>query len=129
MPFLRSLAVPTLLLAGCVTNIDTSETVAANKPGAYMVVIGKDYAPADLAPYAASLPPIYAKYGGEYVALTTDMQVMEGRDDMQAVIISAWPDAASARAFWTSPEYAEAIKLRDGIGTFDVVIVPALPYK
>lgn len=95
--------------------------------GAYMIVMGKDYNPADLGPYAASLPPIYKKYGGRYVAFTTDYNVVEGMVDAQAVIISAWPSAQAAQNFWDSPEYREAIKLREGIGTFNVMIVPALP--
>ncbi|MGB3455252.1 MAG: DUF1330 domain-containing protein, partial [Litorimonas sp.] len=87
---------------------------------------GRNYDPAALGPYAASLPPIYAKYGGRYVAFETDIDVAEGGSDYQAVIMSAWPSKAAARAFWDSPEYAEAIKLREGIGEFDVVIVGAL---
>ena len=94
--------------------------------GAYMLVMGKDYNPADLGAYAKTLPPIYAKYGGEYVAFSTDIDIAEGRYDYQSLIISGWPSAKDARAFWDSPEYREAIKLRDGIGTFDVVIVPSL---
>lgn len=106
------------------------DTVEAPAPiGAYMIVQGKDYAPGSLGPYAAALPPIYAKYGGRYVAFETDIDVAEGDSDYSAVIVSAWPDKAAARAFWDSPEYAEAIKLREGIGEFDVVIIGALPQR
>ena len=125
MSFLKYLA-PALLLAGCTAQAPHTHD-EQDTPGAYMIVMGKDYNPADLGPYAASLPPIYEQYGGKYVAFSTDFDITEGRDDMQAVIISAWPDAATARTFWDSPEYREAIKLREGIGEFDVVIVPALP--
>lgn len=97
--------------------------------GAYMVVQGKGYAPGSLGPYAAALPPIYEKYGGRYVAFETDIDVAEGDSDYSAIIISAWPDREAARAFWDSPEYAEAIKLREGIGEFDVVIIGALPAR
>jgi len=105
----------------------TQAKPAADMPGAYMIVSGKNYEAKDLGPYAATLPPIYEKYGGRYVALSTDYAVMEGNPDAKAIIISAWPDAEAAKAFWTSPEYAEAIKLREGIGEFKVVILPALP--
>lgn len=92
-----------------------------------MIVQGRNYEPAALGPYAASLPPIYAKYGGRYVAFSTDYDVMEGASDYQATIISAWPSSDAARTFWTSADYIEAKKLRDNIGEFDVIIVPALP--
>lgn len=103
--------------------------VKADVPGAYMIVQGKGYAAKDLGPYAASLPPIYAKYGGHYVAFSTDYAIVEGQSDYQATIISAWSSAEAAQEFWDSPEYIEAKKLREGIGEFDVIIVPALPVR
>ena len=126
MPFLKY-TLPAVLLAGCVNTTGNTQAATADKPGAYMIVMGKDYVAADLGSYQATLPPIYEKYGGRYVALSTDLDFAEGRDDLQAVIISAWPDAAAARRFWDSPEYRESVKLREGIGVWDVVIVPALP--
>lgn len=98
-------------------------------PGAYMIVQGKGYAAKDLSPYAASLPPIYSKFGGRYVAFSTDYVIVEGQSDYQATIISAWPNVEAAQEFWNSPEYTEAIKLREGVGEFDVIIVPALPKR
>jgi uncharacterized protein (DUF1330 family) len=97
--------------------------------GAYMIVQGKNYEPAALGPYAARMTQIYSKYGGRYVSFETDIDVAEGDSEYQAVNMSAWPSKAAARAFWDSPEYAEAIKLREGIGEFDVVIVGALPER
>ena len=114
-----------LLLGACATA--PAPAAEPQAVGAYMVIEGRDYDPAALGPYAASLPPIYAKYGGRYVAFETEPDIAEGSNDAQAIILSAWPSAEAARAFWDSPEYREAIKLRDGIGTFDVAIVRALP--
>ena len=128
---MKKIILTTLLLSACSgatsPNSAPDLVITADAPGAYMIVQGKNYAPQDLGPYAASLPPIYAKYGGRYVAFSTDYDIVEGTSDYQATIISAWPSAEAAREFWTSPEYREAIKLRDGIGEFDVIIVPALP--
>ena len=122
-----------LALASCVQTYAPAprtaplEAKTAESDGAYMIVMGRDYDAADLAAYAATLPPIYAKYGGRYVSFTTEPTVVEGRDDYQAVIISAWPDVEAAEGFWWGPEYRESIELRDGIGDWDIVIVPALP--
>jgi len=128
-----SIAVPVaMLVTACAAPDSPTDTPDASAAyGAYMIVSGKDYAAADLGPYAATLPPIYAKYGGEYVAFSTadTLDVLEGRTDLQAIVISGWPDVESAQRFWASPEYRESIKLREGIGTFDVVIVPALPQR
>ena len=128
------LALSVMSLAGCtateaVSEISPDPTPAAETApiGAYMIVQGKGYEPGELAEYAAALPPIYAKYGGYYVVFETDIDVAEGDQDYLATIVSAWPSKEAARAFWDSPEYGEAIKLREGIGTFDVSIVGALP--
>ncbi len=127
MRILIATALTAAALSACQPAAEAQPTLEAEVPGAYMIVRGRGYAPADLGPYAASLPPIYAKYGGRYVAFETDIDVAEGDSADSAVIISAWPSKEAARAFWDSPEYREAIKLRDGVGTFDVVIVGALP--
>jgi len=97
--------------------------------GAYMIVSGKNYDTKDLGPYVASLPPIYRQFGGRYVALSSKYDVMEGSSDAQAIIISAWPSVDAAKKFWRSPEYAKSKDLREGIGEFDVVVLPALPVK
>lgn len=115
-----------VILAACQPKAEVAPT---SDIGAYMIVQGKNYDAKDLGPYAASLPPIYKKYGGHYVAFAPKFDVVEGSSDAQAIIMSAWPSVDAAKAFWDSPEYAEAIKLREGIGEFDVVILPALPQK
>jgi len=120
----------TLAITACQPSITSAPDLEANTSiGAYMIVLGKNYEAKDLAPYAASLPPIYEKYGGHYVAFAPKFNILEGTPDAQAIIISAWPSVEAANSFWTSPEYVEAKKLRDGIGEFDVVILPALPQK
>ena len=127
---MRRLALSAALLAACSAapgSVAPEPAARTDAIGAYMIVQGKGYDPAALGPYAASLPPIYAKYGGRYVAFETKPDIAEGSNDAQAIILSAWPSAEAARAFWDSPEYREAIKLREGIGTFDVAIVRALP--
>ncbi len=99
-------------------------------PAVYMIVLGKVHdRPAFMAGYAAKLPPLYEKFGGEYVALSRELIVFEGEPGFESVVIARWPSEAAARAFWTSPEYEELIRARteNEWGDFTVVIVPALP--
>ena len=98
----------------------------AQAPG-YMVVMGKNYNRDDLMPYAQSLPPIYEKYNGQYIAFTAKYEQFEGEYPYQSIIVSKWPSVDDARAFWDSPEYAEARKLREGIGEFDVIAFDGIP--
>ena len=119
-----------MFLAGCITaNVGwgTQDAVAAPERPALMIVMGKAYEREALQAYAAALPPVYAQYGGSYLAIAADYTVLEGEPDMQSVIVSQWPSLGAAQAFWASPEYAEARKLREGIGQFDVVAFSALP--
>ncbi len=129
--FVSCIGIISLSLAACAdvqTATEPAPTVqTVSETGAYMIVRGTNYNPQDLGPYAASLPPIYAKYGGRYVSFATNFVTLEGQDKSQAIIMSAWPSVEAAENFWASPEYREAIKLRDGIGEFTVVVLPALP--
>lgn len=121
------------LLAACTAAETPAPEVVAAEPdkkiGAYIIVSGKDYDLKKLQTYSAELPPIYEKYGGWYVAFSNDYSTLEGQPDADAIIISAWPSVEAAKTFWASPEYTEAKKLREGNGTFEVVILPALPHR
>lgn len=122
--------IPIIAITACAeaptSKNQTTELHKTKSYGAYMLVMGKNYEPQALAAYAQALPPIYARYGGEYVSFATEVDVAEGSYAYQSLIISGWPSDTAARQFWDSPEYAEARKLREGIGEFDVVIVPSL---
>lgn len=120
-----------LALAACATPAPIAAPSVAGKAeaGVYMVVLGKVFdRPAFMEGYAAKLPPLYEKYGGEYVALTRRMEILEGAPGFESVVIARWPSAEAARAFWTSPEYVELINARteNRWGEFTVVLVPAL---
>ncbi len=120
-----------LAVAACATPAATvaPTTNVAPDPGVYMVVLGKVLdRPAFMEGYAAKLPPLYEKFGGEYVALARGMEILEGTPGFESVVIARWPSAEAARAFWTSPEYVELINARTGNrwGEFTVVLVPAL---
>lgn len=97
-----------------------------SKYGAYMLIMGRDYKLADLLEYRAALPPIYAKYGGAYVANSTRVESFEGNYEYNVLMIIGWDSFDQARRFWYSAEYQSAIKLREGKGTFHVVVVPSL---
>lgn len=97
---------------------------------AYMIVMGTVHdREAFGRGYAAKLPPLYARHGGEYLALTGSVETLEGETGFQSLVLSRWPDAESARAFWADPEYralAEARQDNDW-GDFHVVLVEGLP--
>jgi len=121
-----------LAMAACTSTPAAAPPPAdeVSDPGVYMLVLGKVFdRPAFMEGYAAKLPPLYAKYGGHYVAVSGALEVFEGTPGFESVVLAWWPNADAARAFWTSPEYEELIRARteNKWGEFTVVLVPALP--
>jgi uncharacterized protein (DUF1330 family) len=96
---------------------------------AYLLVQGHVTDREGFKAYSAALPPIYRKYRGQYIALVPAplVEVVEGEPEDRSVVIARFPSREDARAFWNSPEYAEAKKLRAGKGTFYVAILDGLP--
>jgi uncharacterized protein (DUF1330 family) len=79
--------------------------------------------PARLKPYQEAAPPIIAKYKGKFIVRGGAAETLEGPEDRRRTVIIEFPGMTEAKAYYHSPEYAEAKKLREGIGRFDVMIV------
>lgn len=104
----------------------------APQTGAYMIVMGTVYdRQAFMSQYASQLAPLYERHGGSYVAVTGDVETLEGETPFESVVMSRWPDRESARAFWEDPEYRALADLRieNEWGDFNVVVVDALPQR
>ena len=96
---------------------------------AYLMVVGDvDDREAFLNGYAAKLPPVYARYGGEYLAVGRDYEVLEGEGGFQSYVISRWPSVEAVRAFWDSPEYTplREERIEKNWGRFDVYVFEGL---
>lgn len=92
---------------------------------AYMIITASiSDREAFIAGYAPAAAKLVAQFGGEYVLRAPGGEVLEGEFGHGAsVVISKWPNKAAAQAFWTSPEYAAAKALRDGIAEVQVLLV------
>jgi uncharacterized protein (DUF1330 family) len=111
---------------------EAAEAGAPPSTGAYMIVMGTVYnREAFMSRYASQLGPLYARHGGSYVAVTGDVETLEGDTPFESVVMSRWPDKESARAFWNDPEYRALADLRieNEWGDFNVVLVPAIPQQ
>ena len=63
------------------------------------------------------------QHGGRYLARAGAIEVLEGDWAPRAIIIVEFPDMAQARAWYRSPEYAEALKYRDAALSRDLILV------
>ena len=94
---------------------------------AYMIVIAKiaDRA-AFINGYGAAAGKLVEQFGGKYVLRGPGAELLEGDFGAGAsMVISEWPDKGAAKAFWNSPEYAEAKTLRDGVADVQVLLIEA----
>ena len=93
----------------------------------YMIVIAKiaDRA-AFIEGYGKVAAALVTKFGGRYILRAPGAALLEGAwGDGASVVISEWPDKAAAMRFWTSPEYAEVKRLREGIADCQVLLIEA----
>lgn len=82
------------------------------------------------AAYARALAAsgLYARFGGEYEAITPPLAVLEGSPPpSRGAVVSRWPCLEAVQAFWNSPEYREIVKLREGNSRFEVLVLPTPP--
>lgn len=105
---------------------------AVPEPPAYMIVMGEVFdRPAFMEGYASKLAPLYAEYGGAYIALGggPGIEVLEGDYAPPSYVLSKWPNAQAARDFWNSEAYDELRRARidNQWGDFDVLLVDGLP--
>lgn len=76
--------------------------------------------------YGAAAARLVERFGGRYVLRGPGAQLLEGTfGDGASMVISEWPSREAALAFWNSPEYAEAKKLREGVAEVQVLLIEA----
>ncbi|HZD90944.1 MAG TPA: DUF1330 domain-containing protein [Pseudolabrys sp.] len=72
--------------------------------------------------YAANNPAIFEKFGGRFIVRSGTFECREGSARARNVVIE-FPDFATARACYDSPEYQENVKNRLGAADIDLLIV------
>jgi uncharacterized protein (DUF1330 family) len=71
---------------------------------------------------AASL----AVYGGKYLVRGGKTTTLEGMWEPSRFVIVEFPDGDAARAWWNSPEYAEAKALRQASADTEMLLVEGM---
>jgi len=91
---------------------------------AYLVITAQlHHREAFLAGYARAAAALAEAFGGEFLVRAPGIDILEGEHPGGSLVISKWPDKAAALAFWHSPEYAQAKKLREGIADCQVLLI------
>jgi uncharacterized protein (DUF1330 family) len=61
--------------------------------------------------YTARTPDVIGKHGGRFIVRGGDGEAVEGSPPKRVVVIE-FPDRATAKRFYHSPEYQEILKIR-----------------
>jgi len=93
---------------------------------AYVVVNLRVLDPVRYEEYKRQAPASIAAYGGRYLARGGAVSVLEGTWQPSRFVILEFPDAARARAWWDSKEYAAPKALRQATAQTDLFIVEGL---
>jgi uncharacterized protein (DUF1330 family) len=75
------------------------------------------------AEYTKSVPATIAAFGGRFLVRGGAMEVLEGGWNPKRLVVLEFPDAATLRAWYHSPEYQPLLELRKRTATSDFVIV------
>ncbi len=79
---------------------------------AYVIVQGTVTDPDKMQEYGAAAGPIVGAHGGEVIA-RGPMSVLSGSSDHKISVVLQFPDAATARAWYESPEYQALVPTRE----------------
>ena len=93
---------------------------------AYVAVEIDIHDPATYERYKELAPPSIVAYGGRYIARGGKTDTLEGAWKPARFVLLEFPTAERARAWWGSPEYAEAKRLRQASATTDMILVEGL---
>lgn len=96
---------------------------------AYLLVLARVTDRARFSRYVSGLPPIYARFGGRYLAVASAPTVEQfgHAEAPQSVMLSRWPSMNRLREFWDSRQYRSAARVRAGTGDFLVTAMDGEP--
>jgi uncharacterized protein (DUF1330 family) len=72
--------------------------------------------------YKTLAGPSVGAHGGRYVVRGGPTEIMEGSWQPRRLVVLEFPDAARAKAWWSSPEYSEAKSIRQGCAATEMLL-------
>ena len=76
--------------------------------------------------YKSLAPIAIKKYGGRYLTRGGAMETLEGAEETQRMVVLEYPDMATAKAFYDSPEYRKARDARKNAAEGQFVLLEGL---
>ena len=89
---------------------------------AYVLVQIDVHDPAAYERYKALAGPAVTAHGGRYLVRGGPTEILEGSWQPRRLVILEFPDAAKARAWWSSAEYTEAKAIRQSCSATEMLL-------
>ena len=83
--------------------------------------------PEKLEQYKQGVLPVVERYGGRYLVVGGDFDVVEGSWPLTYPVMIEFPSLEAAHRWYGSDEYAEWKKLRQSASTANAVFIEGLP--
>lgn len=77
--------------------------------------------------YMAMAETAIAAHGGRFLVRGGEAEIIEGDGPIGRIVILEFPSREAARAFFESPDYAPALKLRQGMSKARAVLLDEYP--
>jgi uncharacterized protein (DUF1330 family) len=90
---------------------------------AYIVVEVEVEDPIRYEDYKKMVPPSLAEYGGRFLVRGGQVENLEGTWSPKRLVITEFPSVEQAKAWWSSPEYADAKALRQATAKSQLIVV------
>lgn len=94
---------------------------------AYFIVEVEVTNPTGYAQYVPLAGASVAKHGGRFIVRGGNAELIEGSQPPKRVVVLEFPDAAAAKAWYNSPDYQEALKIRLANSQARVILVEGAP--
>jgi uncharacterized protein (DUF1330 family) len=90
---------------------------------AYVIAMVDVKDPARYEGYRQMVLPTIEAFGGRFIARGGKTDVLEGKWDPRRMVIIEFPSVERAKAWWSSPGYAEAKALRQATSEGTLIVV------
>ncbi len=97
--------------------------MTASSTRAYLIARVDVKDPSGFDAYRAAVTPVIALFGGHYLVRGGSIETMEGPQPPGRLVVVEFPDMAAALAFYHSPEYAPALRMRLDSTVSELVLV------
>jgi uncharacterized protein (DUF1330 family) len=90
---------------------------------AYVIAMVEIRDPVRYESYRQMVTPTITAFGGRFVVRGGRSEVLEGEWTSKRVVVIEFPSVERAKAWWSSPEYAEARAIRQATSAGTLIVI------